>query len=328
MDNAQVLAMLRIETPDEPERVVPVQESPFNIGRSKANQLQLPHDRVSRHHARLLFEGDQIRLIDLKSSNGTLVGEKNLTPNDPYTLSYGESFSIGPYILRLEAAPEVAAQETAEPVAGITIGVEEMPELTVAQEVRPGISRLPGAPPADLERPSDDDLFGLPADRSRYLQYLPPIYRDDPFLGRFLLAFEGVLLPVEQVVDNFDLYLDPRTVPPLFLDQLASWLALTLDEKWPLGKRRAVVAEAAALYRRRGTRWGLSRILEIYTGVVPQIIEPEDQAHHFDVVLRIPKGQRVDRPTVERIIEANKPAHTTYALKIRGQSGSDSGRRA
>ncbi|NOZ05231.1 MAG: FHA domain-containing protein [Chloroflexi bacterium] len=316
MDNVQVLAMLRIETPDEPERVIPVAESPFNIGRSKANQLQLPHDRVSRHHARLLFEGDQIRLVDLKSSNGTQVGKTKLTPNDPYTLSYHETFSIGPYVLRLEATPEVAAQETAEPVAGITVGVEEMPVLAVAQEVGSGTPGLPEAPPADLAQPSDDDLFGLPANRSRYLQYLPPIYRDDPFLGRFLLAFEGVLLPVEQVVDNFDLYLDPRTVPPLFLDQLASWLALTLDEKWPIGKRRAVVAEAAALYRRRGTRWSLSRILEIYTGVVPKIIEPEDQAHHFDVVLRIPKGQHVDRPTVERIIETNKPAHTTYTLKI------------
>jgi len=323
MSSEKVFALLRIETPDEPERVVPVTESPFNIGRSKTNHLQLPHDRVSRHHARLLFEDDQIRLVDLKSSNGTLVGQTRLAPNDPYTLSYGESFSIGPYVLRIEAAPRPAVKEEAEPVSGIVIGVEEMPAMTVAQEVKPGVSELPprppappAAPPTEPAQPSDDDLFGLPADRSRYLQYLPPIYRDDPFLGQFLLAFEGVLLPVEQIVDNFDLYLDPRTVPPLFLDQLASWLALTLDEKWPIGKRRAVVAEAAALYRRRGTQWGLSRILEIYTGVVPQIIEPDDRAHHFDVVLRIPKGQGVDRPTVERIIEANKPAHTTFSLKI------------
>ncbi len=326
MTNAHVLAILRIETPDEPERVVPVEESPFNMGRSKTNHLQLLHDRVSRHHARLLFEDDQIRLIDLKSSNGILIGKTKLAPNDPYTLSYGEPFTIGPYVLQVEAAPKPVAKETAKPAAGVAVGVEELSGVTVGQEVKPGASALPPAPPAppaapppDLAQSSDDDAFGLPADRSRYLQYLPPIFRDDPFLGRFLLAFEGVLSPIEQVVDNFDLYLDPRTVPPFFLDQLAGWLALTLDEKWPIEKRRAVVAQAAELYRRRGTRWGLSRILEIYTGVVPQIMEPDNRPHHFDVILRIPKGQRVDRPTVERIIEANKPAHTTFSLEIQRQ---------
>jgi phage tail-like protein len=125
-----------------------------------------------------------------------------------------------------------------------------------------------------------------------------------------------VLAPIEQVVDSFDLYLGPRTAPAFFLDQLAGWLGLTLDEKWPVEKRRAVMAEAAELYRRRGTRWGLARHLQLYLDIEPEILEPEDRPYHFAVVLRVPPSRPVDRTAVERIIEANKPAHTTYELRI------------
>ncbi len=174
----------------------------------------------------------------------------------------------------------------------------------------------PQATPSGNGRLPYDDAFGLPHDASRYLKYLPPIYHDDGFLGQFLLAFEGILTPIEQMIDNFDLYLDPRTTPAFFLECLASWLDLTLDEKWSLEKRRVLVAEAAELYWRRGTRWSLSRHLEIYTGIAPEIIESPDRPHYFQVVLRVPPGQSVDRAMVERIIRANQPAHTTYKLEI------------
>jgi phage tail-like protein len=162
--------------------------------------------------------------------------------------------------------------------------------------------------------PAYDQAIGLPGDHSRYLGYLPPIYSENPFLGKFLLGFEGVLVPIEQMVDNFDHYLDPLTAPAYFLDQLAAWLDLTLDEKWPLEKRRMIVNEVAELYRRRGTRWGLSRHLEIYTGVTPEIREPDDRPHYFEVSIKAPKSARLDRATLDRIIQANKPAHTTYKL--------------
>jgi len=133
-------------------------------------------------------------------------------------------------------------------------------------------------------------------------------------------------------VDNFDLYLDPRTTPAFFLDQLACWLGLTLDETWRRERRRTLVAEAAELYRRRGTRWSLSRHLAIYAGLPLdddqiaqwiQIEEPEDQPHHFRVLLRIPPAESDEPVDVDhiiqvnkRIIEVNKPAHTTYSLQI------------
>ena len=324
MASVNALAQLRIIFPDETEQVVPVSQSPFNIGRVPANNLQLSHQSISRNHARLLFQGDEIVLIDLNSSNGTFVGEQQLGASEPYALSYGEPFRIGPYTLILEAAalaakgpvPEAApeAAETGEPLAVEEPQPEAPARITPAPPPPPPAATPPGPPEA--AGPSHDEAFGLPPDRSRYLQYLPPIYHADPFVGRFLLAFEGLLAPIELTVGNFDLYLDPRTAPAFFLDQLAGWVGLTLDEKWPLEKRRAVLAKAAELYRRRGTRWSLARHLEIYTGITPEISEPEDQPFHFRVLLRVPRGQEVDRATVERIIVANKPTHTTFALEI------------
>ncbi len=355
MATRDALALLRITLPDGSVRTEPITETPFNLGRVADNHVALPDPKVSRNHARLLVEGDRIHLIDLNSTNGTMVGESQLVANQPYPLSYGQEFQIGRYTLRLEPIAPVIQPE-AESTGEMAMAPEEppqpppkpatMPTLELAPEAAPrpeegrpatvtpepqpvprvrlGVTEAPPPPrppsepplPPGADQPLYDEAFGLPPDRSRYLQHLPPIYDEHPFLGMFLLVLEGILTPIEQTVDNFDLYLDPHTAPAFFLDQLASWLGMTLDEKWPEEKRRAIVAEAAELYRRRGTRWGLGRHLELYTGAIPEITEPRDRPHHFHVLLRLPANQATDRATVERIIEANKPAHTTYSLEI------------
>jgi phage tail-like protein len=345
MATENALALLQIDLPDGTVRTEPIPRTPFSLGRVAGNDLVLPDPKISRKHARLLVEEDRIHLVDLNSTNGTFVGDARLAPNQPYALRYGEAFQLGRYTLRLEPAPREEAEprpeppeetaavapETAEPASekpppeeGAAAEVAHEPEPEPAPRVRLGATEAPPPPsppaeppsPAGPAMPPSDEVFGVPTDKSRYLRHLPPIYEEHPFLSHFLLVFEGILTPIEQAVDNFDLYLDPDTAPAFFLNQLAEWLGMPLDEKWPEPKRRALVAEAADLYRRRGTRRGLSRHLEIYAGTAPEITEPEDRPHHFHVVLRIPDEGVADQATVERIIQANKPAHTTYSLEI------------
>jgi phage tail-like protein len=136
------------------------------------------------------------------------------------------------------------------------------------------------------------------------------------FLARFLGIFEAILTPIEWNVDNYDLYLSPGTAPLDYLTWLAKWFKVTFDASWTESQRRTFLAEAHQIYAGRGTKRVMSRILEIYLGIVPQIVEPEDQPHLFSVVLRIPSDQQVDRAAIERLIEANKPAHTNYTLEI------------
>ncbi len=61
--------------------------------------------------------------------------------------------------------------------------------------------------------------------------------------------------------------------PAAFLPWLASWVALVLDETWPVEKRREHISKAVELYRWCGTIRGIKTFVEIYTGMVPNIIE-------------------------------------------------------
>lgn len=328
MSEQSVLVVLWIRLPDGSERSVSLTHSPVNIGRTENNHVVLPHGLVSRRHARLLLDDRHFTLIDLNSTNGTEVAGTKLTPNEPYSLAYDEAIQIGPFTLWLERGDSDAVSD--EPDVEVSLEGTVPKDVSEAEEPAPvavpvGVEAVPASPPPPSEPPEppadeshlpDDDVFGLLEQRSRYLDYLPPIYEEHPFLGQFLLAFEAMFAPIEQMVDNFDLYLDPCTAPEFFLDQLAAWIGLTLDEKWPSEQRRALLAEAAELYRRRGTRWSLSRHLEIYAGVTPEITEPEEQPHHFYVELRAPRGQHVNRATIDRIIRVNAPAHATYSFEI------------
>lgn len=185
--------------------------------------------------------------------------------------------------------------------------------------------------------------------QGRYLQHLPAVYQRDELLGRFLMLFESFWAPVERQIDYLSLYFDPRMAPPEFLPWLASWLDLVLDERWPEERRRMLVRSAACLYRKRGTRRGLEEYLEIYTGRTPKIVEhrahnlrlgPESRLgpgialgkanvpHTFTVILRLPpislsegeqERERLElerRHKIEAIIEAEKPAHTAYTLRL------------
>ena len=170
-----------------------------------------------------------------------------------------------------------------------------------------------------------------------YLQYLPAIYRDDALMGQFLLIFESIMMPVEHVIDSITSYFDPIIAPRPFLSWLASWLDLALDPDWPEDRCRELVKAAAQLYRWRGTKWGLSEYIRIYTGIEPEIHEYQPGMTlandsklgsgtqlgsgaawcHFTVVLPVDKDNKIDDTKVRTIIESQKPAHTTYSLRFR-----------
>jgi phage tail-like protein len=172
---------------------------------------------------------------------------------------------------------------------------------------------------------------------SSYLQYLPGLYRDDEFMGQFLLIFEDIMKPLENTVDNLALYFAPRITPESLLPWLASWVDLVLDTTWPIERRRELVSSAAELYRWRGTRRGLSEYLRIYTGSVPEVSEyilgmrldnetklgintqlgSSGEGHHFTVSLELDDKNGVNIDTIRSIIDSQKPAHTVYTLQIR-----------
>lgn len=172
---------------------------------------------------------------------------------------------------------------------------------------------------------------------SSYLKFLPAIYRDDELTGQLLRIFESILSPIEHSIDNIASYFDPLMTPGHFITWLASWLDISLDSACPEYRRRELIKSAAELYRWRGTRRGMAMYLSIYTGSEPEIYEYQPGLmldddtkmgmdaqlgggldwYHFTVVLPIDKGSKIEENKIRKIVESQKPAHSTYSLQFR-----------
>jgi phage tail-like protein len=146
---------------------------------------------------------------------------------------------------------------------------------------------------------------------SSLLQYLPAIYQEDPFLGRFLLAFEKILLGrrdgvappatdkpypgegLEACIAGLAHYFDPFQTPEAFLPWLASWTAFSLRADIDVMKQRQFIARIAQLYRFRGTKQNLQDLLSIFTVSVPTVIEQEVTGIQVGVVSTVGKDMVV-----------------------------------
>jgi phage tail-like protein len=121
--------------------------------------------------------------------------------------------------------------------------------------------------------------------RASSLQNLPAVYREDPvsadFFDRFLSVFDTLRGVTSNQITDIARYFDPKATPANrtnvggtdFLSWLASWLGLSLQNNWPVHKRRELVRQAHRLFALRGTPEGLKLQIELYTGFKPRILE-------------------------------------------------------
>jgi phage tail-like protein len=181
---------------------------------------------------------------------------------------------------------------------------------------------------------------------SEYMEFLPILYREVEYIGRFMKIFEQAFQPV---INSFNIMwanLDPLTAPQALLPFLAHWVAWPVDSTWNLNQQRRLIRRAIELYRWRGTRKGLRLYLHLYTGLplddhLPSeddkkisITEPFGQSFilaeaklgtavlaggrpfHFVVRLRVERPIRIHEELVRQVIEQEKPAYCTYELLI------------
>ncbi len=100
----------RITVVDAQGQVLQVLEltgQPLTIGREVSNTLTLAGDTVSRHHARVEFDGREVLVTDLSSSNGSMLIGSNLENGrlpklEPIVWSWLGVLQIGTYWLKLE----------------------------------------------------------------------------------------------------------------------------------------------------------------------------------------------------------------------------------
>ncbi|WOI61120.1 phage tail protein [Streptomyces fradiae] len=113
--------------------------------------------------------------------------------------------------------------------------------------------------------------------RSTSADLLPPAFRQDPaaddFTERFLSLFDAALAELDRVVERYPALLDADGVPDRVLPWLAGLMGLSFESGWDARTRRALLAAAPELYRRRGTPWALTEAVRIVFGAVPVVEE-------------------------------------------------------
>jgi phage tail-like protein len=297
----------------------------LRIGRTPDNGLSLPNQMVSRAHAEVRLEAQGAILTDIGSVNGTFIGverEERLLPNQPHLLTDGTVFRIGPFRLQYRAARQIESEQTQaveDEAPGVAIpayvpppepGPALVPEPVVAQAT---VRAVPAqqAKPVSRRPPAESD--------SVFLRNLPDIYQENDFLRRFLRIFEEIWEPLERRQDHIEMYFDPRTCPASFLPWLASWLDLSLNLHWPEARQRYLLSQAMELYSSRGTRYGLTRMIEVCAGLTPII--NEDPALPYVIRIRVRLSptavkEGIDRDFIEELVQAHKPAHTGYILEV------------
>ena len=162
------------------------------------------------------------------------------------------------------------------------------------------------------------------------IETLPGLYQEDRLAGSLTQAFDDMLAPILSTIDNFDSYLDPALTPEDFLEWLAGWVGLLPDETWPIERRRALVAVAAQLYRRRGTRGGLQMHVRLLTSGDVHVSDsggsvwsttagtPAPGNDSYSVKVRIPRPKKGDfsEARIDAVVGAAKPAHVVHTIEI------------
>jgi phage tail-like protein len=162
-------------------------------------------------------------------------------------------------------------------------------------------------------------------------EQLPAVYQDDPFAMRFTAGFDDVLAPVLSTLDCLEAYIDPWLTPEDFLDWLAGWVGMVLDENWPLDRRRAVTARAVELFRKRGTAAGMRELVELFTAGSVQINEtggtacseqpggelPGESNPRLSVRVWVDEPDAISESTLDALVAAMKPAHVVHRVEVR-----------
>lgn len=157
---------------------------------------------------------------------------------------------------------------------------------------------------------------------------LPTAYQraavEDSVLGALLDVMEGLHEPDEQLLADVDVLFAPYTAPERFLPFLTGWVTLDYlvgvprpggETRLPLpaGRMRDLIANGAGLAKLRGTPIGLRWFLQIATGVTGYVVEePPTRPFHF--VVRVPPDARPYLGVINRIVEMEKPAASTFEI--------------
>jgi signal transduction histidine kinase len=141
-----VARLIVIKGPDEGRQFELPADGATSIGRDRTSQLVLHDTEVSRKHAEIAVQGDDYRLRDVGSANGTLV---NTQPVSEVSLQPGDHITVGQSILVFSSARTerpAGASGIANQIRLITRKDDEVPSAIVKTVAEDEGSRILARP--------------------------------------------------------------------------------------------------------------------------------------------------------------------------------------
>lgn len=177
------------------------------------------------------------------------------------------------------------------------------------------------------------------------IKYLPSIYQttDDKnggFLRRYMWIFHSLLNSTNITLDNIHLYFNPMESPKEFFPWIVSWFSDYHEYDIPEKTLRLLIKNIVPLYQWRGTAAGIIKLLEIVTGVKPEIreyyrpmkeyiiekdgavenriMQEETSDSYFTVIFPVSVASFTPSQVllINDILKKEKPAHTVYYLSF------------
>jgi predicted component of type VI protein secretion system len=136
-----------------------VQEVPFDrpsitIGRKPNNDLAFNRPEISGSHAAFLFENSQYFVMDLGSTNGTLLNGAQLVAREKYGLQDKDVITVAPFTIQFiveEESMDTMIEVSAQPAAQKKVRSGTAPDLGDAKPVQQAPAVAPPPAPAQPE---------------------------------------------------------------------------------------------------------------------------------------------------------------------------------
>lgn len=176
--------------------------------------------------------------------------------------------------------------------------------------------------------------------KQSWLSYLPELYEasdTEHFLDHYLSVFQSIYDDWNVYIKEIPYLLDVNTTKTEYLDFLCQWIGVTKSQMWSDEKKRMLLSQAADLFRFRGTRKGLLKLLHLYLEAQVFLVEKHQwkQAHltperkqlyeslygnsSYTITVLVKEESvpsRKEYQTLIQVIESEKPAQADLNLVV------------
>lgn len=108
-----------------------------------------------------------------------------------------------------------------------------------------------------------------------FIEFLPEVYQSfapDSFMNRFIAIFQYIILETEVIIDNIPEKFEPLYTNKEFLSWICKWFDIN-NMIWEENKLRYLINDMVDIFKSKGTKNSVIKLVEKYTGYKPMLIE-------------------------------------------------------